>query len=179
MPPYPLILFALYPVISGYAVFRYQLFEVKVLTTEVLTFSIWLFLASRIVIAESLKETVSSSILLAVTVVLGIFLIRSVSKEVYARTKIQTLADDLARANDRLKELDQMKTEFLSLASHQIRAPITAIKGYASLLMEGNFGEINQQAKDAIDVIYQSGQNMALMVDDFLNISRIEQGRMV
>lgn len=179
VPPYPLILFALYPVISGYAVFRYQLFEVKVLTTEILTFSLWLFLASRIIVADSVKDVVSSAVLLLITIVLGIFLVRSVSKEVDARTKIQTLADNLGKANDRLKELDQLKTEFLSLASHQIRAPITAIKGYASLLLEGNFGEINPQAKDAINVIYQSGQNMALMVDDFLNISRIEQGRMV
>lgn len=179
IPPYPLILFALYPIISGYAVFRYQLFEVKVLTTEVLTFSLWLFLASRIIVAESGREMASSAILLIITVIVGIFLIRSVSKEVDAKNEIQKLANDLAKANDRLKELDQLKTEFLSLASHQIRAPITAIKGYASLLLEGNFGDLSKESREAVDVIFQSGQNMAFMVDDFLNISRIEQGKMI
>lgn len=177
IPPYPLALFALYPIVSGYAVFRYQLFEVKVLTTEILTFSLWLFLASKLVLSEG-KERYTSGGLLVVMIILGILLIRSVMREVENRERIQTLAQDLEKANGRLKELDQLKTEFLSIATHQMRAPITAIKGYASLILENNYGPISDELKKAASAIFQSGQNMALMVDDFLNISRIEQGRM-
>jgi len=80
---------------------------------------------------------------------------------------------------EKLKELDQLKSEFLSLATHQIRAPLTAIKGYSSMLLEGDFGVLPQKAKDATDTIMKSCQNLINIVADFLNISRIEQGKMV
>jgi signal transduction histidine kinase len=85
---------------------------------------------------------------------------------------------DLASANNKLKELDVMKSEFLSFASHQIRAPLTAIKGYASLLLEGDFGEMAEPVTGAVHTIFQSCQNLVVIVNEFLDISRIEQGRM-
>jgi two-component system phosphate regulon sensor histidine kinase PhoR len=72
-----------------------------------------------------------------------------------------------------------MKSEFLSLATHQIRSPLTAIKGYSSMLLEGDFGILPQKAKDSVETIGKSCQNLINIVEDFLNISRIEQGRMV
>lgn len=89
------------------------------------------------------------------------------------------LYQELKVANEKLKELDQMKSEFLSLATHQIRAPLTAIKGYSSMLLEGDFGVLPQKAKDSVGTIMKSCQNLIDIVGDFLNISRIEQGRMV
>jgi signal transduction histidine kinase len=77
-----------------------------------------------------------------------------------------------------LKELDQLKSEFLSLATHQIRAPLTAIKGYASLILEGDYGKITQPVESAVKNIFESCQSLVLIVNDFLDISRIEQGRM-
>ena len=71
-----------------------------------------------------------------------------------------------------------MKSEFISLATHQIRAPLTAIKGYASLILEGDFGEVNTDAKGAIKTIMDSSDNLVSIVSDFLDVSRIEQGRM-
>ncbi|MES2087913.1 MAG: HAMP domain-containing sensor histidine kinase [Patescibacteria group bacterium] len=80
--------------------------------------------------------------------------------------------------NDRLKELDQLKSEFVSLATHQIRGPLASIKGYASLMIEGDYGEVPAQLNEPIDVIFRSSQSLAIVVDDFLNVSRIEQGKM-
>jgi signal transduction histidine kinase len=81
-------------------------------------------------------------------------------------------------ANDKLKELDKLKTEFLSLATHQIRSPLTAIKGYASMVVEGSFGKINDKAKEAVDRIWQSSNSLTLVIEDFLNVSKIEAGGM-
>ncbi|MEK7668995.1 MAG: HAMP domain-containing sensor histidine kinase [Patescibacteria group bacterium] len=92
---------------------------------------------------------------------------------------LEKLAGELGEANEKLKELDQLKSEFLSLATHQIRAPLTAIKGYSSMLLDGDFGILPQKAKDSVDTIMKSCQNLINIVGDFLNISRIEQGRMV
>ncbi|MCL4278919.1 MAG: HAMP domain-containing histidine kinase [Ignavibacteriaceae bacterium] len=110
---------------------------------------------------------------------LGFFVITSVKREIEQREKIERLAIDLEKANEKLQELDQMKSEFLSLATHQIRAPLTAIKGYASMLYDGDFGVLPEKAKHSSEVIIKSTETLITIVNDFLNISRIEQGRMV
>ena len=89
------------------------------------------------------------------------------------------LYQELKIANEKLRELDQLKSEFLSLATHQIRAPLTSIKGYSSMLLESDFGVLPQKATEAIETVMKSCQNLINIVEDFLNISRIEQGRMV
>ena len=89
-----------------------------------------------------------------------------------------TLYQEIQIANARLKELDEQKSEFVSIASHQLRSPLTAIKGYSSMLLEGSFGKINEKASEAIDKIFQSSQRLVVIIEDFLNLSRIEQGRM-
>jgi signal transduction histidine kinase len=116
--------------------------------------------------------------LFIITVVFGIFLIKSVIREVNQREKIEKLAVDLKKANTRLLELDKQKSEFVSFASHQLRAPLTAMKGYASLLIEGEFGEIKDEVKGAIKTILDSSKTLTNIVDDYLNVSRIELGTM-
>ena len=88
------------------------------------------------------------------------------------------LAQDLARANERLKELDKAKSEFVSIASHQLRSPLTSIRGYASMLAEGSFGKLTQKAQEAAARIEESAKLMAMSVEDYLNVSRIESGNM-
>jgi len=178
IPPYPLVLFSFYPLIITYAIVRHRLFNIKVVSTEIITFSIWVLLLFRTLLATSQVDLFVNLGLFTATIVLGIFLIRSVIKEVEAKEEIERLATDLARANDRLKELDQLKSEFVSIASHQLRSPLAAIKGYASLIMDGSFGVVPPAIKDAVDKMFLSTQSMVVMVEDFLNISRIEQGRM-
>ena len=111
-------------------------------------------------------------------VLIGTLLIRSVRKEVEQREKLEILTKDLEKANEKLKELDHLKTEFLSLASHQFRSPLTAMKGYASLILEGSYGNVNPAVKDAVDKIFISSNNLEGVVQDFLDVSRIEQGSM-
>jgi signal transduction histidine kinase len=86
--------------------------------------------------------------------------------------------EELHVANEKLKDLDKLKTEFLSLASHQLRSPLTAIKGYTSMLLEGSFGQISPDQKEAIDRVFQSSVHLAKVVEDLLNVSKIEQGGM-
>jgi signal transduction histidine kinase len=85
----------------------------------------------------------------------------------------------LAVANERLKEVDQLKNEFLSVASHQLRAPITAIKGYIANILEGSYGDVPEYLKNPLGVIEESVRIMISSIEDYLDVSRIEQGRMV
>ncbi len=178
IPPYLLPLFAFYPIIITIAILRYKLFNVRIISAEMLTGTLWLILLFRTVLSDRLIDQLINGTVLILTTVFGILLVRSVYREVAQREKIQILAVELEKANDKLKDLDQLKSEFLSLASHQIRGPLTAIKGYASEIMEGDFGEVPAHLKEPVKTIFQSSDSLADLVEDFLNISRIEQGRM-
>jgi signal transduction histidine kinase len=105
-------------------------------------------------------------------------LIKSVNEEVKRKEELQIMADKLASANDQLRKLDNAKTEFISIASHQLRTPITAIKGFASLLIEGTYGELSDNVKGATEKIYSSSERLVALIEDLLNVSRIESGRM-
>jgi signal transduction histidine kinase len=164
--------------IIAYAILRYRLFNTRIVTAQLLTFVLVAFTSIRLIVSDSAQLVIFNTILLGITLLVGLNLIKSVKREVEAREKIEKLAKDLAKANDRLKELDQLKTEFLSLASHQFRSPLAAMKGYASLILEGSYGKINPAVHDAVDNIFESADNLVSVVQDFLDVSRIEQGSM-
>jgi two-component system sensor histidine kinase ChiS len=85
---------------------------------------------------------------------------------------------DYAFLYKKVKEVDEMKDEFISMASHELRTPVTGIKGYSSMIMDGSFGLISDQIKNAVTIINASSNRLVTLVDDLLNVSRIEQGRM-
>jgi PAS domain S-box-containing protein len=82
---------------------------------------------------------------------------------------------------DRTQEhlVDQAKTEFVSLASHQLRTPLSTINWYTEMLLNGDAGEINVEQKKYLNEIYQASQHMSALVNDLLNVSRIELGTFV
>ena len=74
------------------------------------------------------------------------------------------------------KRLDQAKTEFVSLASHQLRTPLSTTKWYTEMLISGDLGELLPKQKEYIDKLYTSNENMIGLVDVLLNVSKIEMG---
>jgi signal transduction histidine kinase len=91
--------------------------------------------------------------------------------------ELQKLTTELARANEELKRLDKAKSEFVSIASHQLRTPLTAIKGYMSMILEGSYGNLNETQHKPMKNIYESNERLINLVNDLLNISRIESGK--
>lgn len=161
-----------------YAILRHKLFSIKAVSAEMLTFIILSISLLQIFTSETSKELIIQISLFVTFFIFGLFLIRSVIKEVEAREEIEGLAHSLEKANIRLKELDRQKSEFVSIASHQLRSPLTAIKGYASLILEGSFGNVSKGVREAVQKIFDSSGLMVVSVQDFLDVSRIEQGRM-
>ena len=159
-------------VITGYAPIKDELGNtVAVLATDIKADDF--FRITRQTLQPFLFFIVFLTLIIIVLALIIIYTWRAYAKS------LERLNDQVKVANDRLKELDQMKSEFLGLATHQIRAPLTAIKGYSSMLIEGDFGQIPRRAAESVLVIMKSCQDLINIVNDFLNVSRIEQGRMV
>jgi len=98
-------------------------------------------------------------------------------------TTLQQRVDDatrkLRRTNQRLKELDEAKDDFVSMASHQLRTPLTAIKGNVSLVMEGDAGPVTKTQVELLGQAFASSQRMVFLIADLLNVSRLKTGKFV
>ncbi len=169
------------PIFAGflaYMIVRFKTFNAKLLGAQVLVIALG-FLVLAIVFVRSIENIrLVVAFTLLFVLILGRILIKSVKREVEQRERLEILTKELEVANEKLKGLDKLKTEFLSLASHQLRTPLTAIKGYASMLFEGSFGKMEDKQEDAVKRIYTSAQGLVNVVEDLLNVSKIEQGGM-
>lgn len=91
--------------------------------------------------------------------------------------RVDRATKNLQNANSQLKELDQAKDEFISMASHQLRTPLTTVKGYVSMLNDGDFGKLSKDQKKSIELALDGSNRMARLIDDLLNVSRMEAGK--
>lgn len=91
--------------------------------------------------------------------------------------RVDDATHKLKRANARLVALDQNKDDFISMVSHQLRTPLTSIKGYASMLLDGDGGmPLNKSEQRFVQQILFSSQQMVAMIGDLLNLSRLNSG---
>lgn len=93
--------------------------------------------------------------------------------------KIKAATAELRDKNKKLHELDKAKDDFISMASHQLRTPLTTVKGYLSMVMEGDMGKVNKEQKRVLGLSYASAQNMVFLITDLLNVSRLNTGKFV
>ncbi|MBI1971574.1 MAG: hypothetical protein HYS52_01890 [Candidatus Wildermuthbacteria bacterium] len=170
IPPIGNFAVAIYVAMIALAILKTRLFDIRVFLTQLLVVTISVLLFINLVLSQTMFEYFwKGSILLAFTAA-GYLLIKSVLNEIKIREELQGAYEQLAR-------LDRAKSEFLSIASHQLRAPLTAVKGYLSLLLEGTYGSVSDKQKKPLASMYESNERLIRLVNDLLNLSRIESGR--
>lgn len=85
---------------------------------------------------------------------------------------------ELEKANDRLKELDRLKSQFLSTTSHELRTPMTPMKIQMELLLEDHFGKLNKKQRKSLDMVLRNTEHLDKLIADILDISRIQAERL-
>lgn len=93
------------------------------------------------------------------------------------RQRIDDATRELRESNRQLQRLDEAKNEFISMASHQLRTPLTSIKGYLDMVLEGDLGKINATQKTVLTEAFSSSERMVQLINDFLNVSRLQTGK--
>ncbi|MFH1172961.1 MAG: GAF domain-containing sensor histidine kinase [bacterium] len=94
------------------------------------------------------------------------------------KDKVAVATADLRAANQRLSELDRIKSDFISIASHKLRTPLTIIKGYVSMILDGSFGRVPKAQKEAMEKVYVSNERLVRLVDNLLDVYHLDSDRM-
>lgn len=93
--------------------------------------------------------------------------------------KVNIATAKLKKSNARLRKLDKAKDDFLSIASHQLRTPLTVVRGNISLVAEGTMGKLSPEARDTLLQSERSAGRLADLINDFLSTSRLKTGKFI
>jgi hypothetical protein len=100
------------------------------------------------------------------------------AKERVARTDAEDAQQALAEQNERLRELDRLKDEFIALVSHELRTPLTSIHGYLELLLDGGAGELDPEQQRFLTVVERNSKRLMQLVGDLLFMAQVEAGKL-
>ncbi|MEK7131555.1 MAG: ATP-binding protein [Patescibacteria group bacterium] len=164
-------------VFTTYAILKHKLLDIKVIATEGFILILNFFLILQLILSDSYKQFMINIFVVVAVLAVSYLLIRSVHNEVKRREEITKLAQSLEEANIRLREVDKQKTEFISIASHQLRTPLSIFKGYIELIKDGGYGKVDKAVVGVLNKMDINNEHLVKLVDEFLDITRIEQGR--
>ncbi len=149
---------------TAFAIVKKQLFGIRIVLTSLLVVLISIFLLVYSLMAlPNWKEFARQFTFFLIFVYLGYLLIKSVVMEIKRR--------------EELERIDRVKSEFISIVSHQLRTPLTAIKGYISMILEGTYGNIPEKMEKPLVHVYKSNERLIKLVNDILNLSKLETGK--
>jgi signal transduction histidine kinase len=86
--------------------------------------------------------------------------------------------EQIKQQNIQLKKLDELKTSFLNITTHELRTPMASIKGYIQMLLKQGLGEISEEQRKALEVILRNTNRLDYLLRDILDVSRLESGTM-
>ena len=148
---------------TAYAIVKQELFGIRVVLTQALVGVIAIVLLAQAVVATNWLEFGWKFLIFLIFLYFGYLLIKSVIREIQRRQEIE--------------KIDKAKSEFISIASHQLRTPLTAIKGYISMILEGTYGQLAEKQARPLENVYQSNERLIKLVNDLLNLSRLDVGK--
>lgn len=159
-PPLSVVFFVGF---TSYTIVTKQLFGINVILTQIVVGIMAIILFIQTLLSEGPYWRILNLTALLFFLFFSWLLIRYTFLEIKRREEAE--------------KLSQAKSEFLSIASHQLRTPLTVIKGYLSMLLEGGYGQVEGQIKRVLENVYLANERLIRLVNDFLKASRIETGK--
>lgn len=162
-----------------HVIVKYQFLRIRVIAAGALTVIAWLIILSQFFISNQSPTNITlTAITLALVTILGFRLFKAIKEDIKISKELHLASQKLSKINEKLEEVDRAKSEFISIASHQLRTPLTSIKGYTSLILENTFGKIPFLQRQALEKVFVNNEKLVLLVEDMLNVSRLEAGRL-
>ncbi|KKQ18595.1 MAG: Multi-sensor signal transduction histidine kinase [Berkelbacteria bacterium GW2011_GWA1_36_9] len=184
LPPYLLVLFPIFPLAIVYAMAKTHLFDVKIITAELLTVTMWLFLVAKLFTSTEYQDFIINFGILLSVVVVGVLLIRSVTREVEQREKIEKMAKELEKAydvekkaNEELQQIDKIKDQFLMITQHDLRKPLTLVKWFLDTLFLGLLGKQTKKTLEEAKRVQIAIESSIEEVNNFLDITQFQMGK--
>lgn len=142
--------------------------------------------STRLVVDEGMRSSLTCP-LMALGKPIGFMFFSSREKDAYRAVHIDTfqqIANRIAviaeksRLYENLIELNEIKNRFLGIAAHDLRNPLVVIKGFGELLLENMIGTLDPSQREAVEIMTRSSQNLLVLINDLLDVSAIESGRL-
>lgn len=142
----------------------------------------YLFLGEHLSTGYSARDigvlsTISNELVIAIQNALSLQEVKDLNATLQQRINVAT--EELRASNSQLKHLDEVKDEFIGMASHQLRTPLTSIKGYLSMVLEGDVGNVSAKQRSLLFEAFKSSERMVRLITDFLNVSRLQTGKFI
>lgn len=169
--------------ITAYAIAKHYLFGIRVILTELLVGLIAVILLIQTLTAPSFWLTIFGFGLLFLFGIVGYFLIKSVLKEIKYREELRVAKERVEKAygvekkaHQELKKLDEAKNQFILITQHHLRTPLTSMKGYMSMILDGTYGGVPDKFKKPLLNFQTSTDRLIKLVNEFLDISQLRVG---
>jgi signal transduction histidine kinase len=124
---------------------------------------------------QAVIDAISDELMIAIQNALSVQEVKELNETLQQR--IASATKELRASNAQLQKLDEAKDEFISMASHQLRTPLTSVKGYISMVVEGDAGKITDNQRHLLSEAFVSSERMVRLINDFLNVSRLQTGK--
>ncbi|MDD5639848.1 MAG: ATP-binding protein [Candidatus Pacebacteria bacterium] len=151
-----------------YLIIEYRVFNIKLLAAQALVISIIALISSQFFFIQTDTNRIVTGATLFLVAVFGFWLVNSVKKEYKQKEQLEI-------ANAELKKLDKAKSDFINIASHQLRTPITVIQGVASMMLDGDMDKMSAKEKQEFYLaVYDKSRKLQTIIHDILNATELE-----
>lgn len=155
---------------ATYAIVKHGLFNAKIIATELIIFTLWMILLIRTLVSETASDMAISIITLALVFFVGLYLIRSVIKEVSQRERIEKLARELEAAN-------VGQREFLHFLSHEVKGQFTVVSAlFDSILSDPDYGPVSDKLRALVEAGMQRNKKAVVDIEDILVSADLKNG---
>ncbi len=152
-----------------YAIFKHRLFDVKVIATELITISLWIFLLARLLLDANVRDRVIDGVLFLVMLVIGVLLIRSVDREVRQR-------EILEKQEKALEDINRQQESLLHFISHEVKGYLTKSEAAFAAIFAGDYGEVQPKLHDMSGLALADVRKGVDTVIDILDASNLRRG---